>query len=831
MPGLESLRHIGLSGFYDEYSLNAIVRASITLQVNKGIYFNFPCRRQSCANVNIPAPCVNKMISHIEEVESKIQEHLKQFETSFEEWSITSSTKDWSIAAPVEEVKPEERDEKCSELKKEMQTLLSEAIHLIKCLETDRAIAEETLNQQKLRKGRITTKIDAWSIWKLQELPIAVQKEHDAYLRDIIELQWHLESRTHQLEHVEKQKTKLEEANAKIQTDMDYMLQHGPLLQSKRRQELQVIKERYQKKAEVVEQYRQVHEQLEELKDAFENSKLRVKEAKERMDKDISLDEASIEKYKRELDRLNNLFNRYSLSIKSASAHIEEKQEAMSEALKETESSSSELSALSKTLARLKKLYDEQCLKKSNYQQHYLEVLNKFYVTKSSWDTELSNVAKDFSDVSIAHTQGTEENERLLLDLENMTKEINDSVKRKNDYESEIQSLLKTRAKNEEFIKYLYKDAYHVGAHFHLAKYKIEELEDKIAEVKRKYKNREDFLKRRIRSQIAAGMMIQKKIYSVQDDQMNEKKELLRQKAVYALALQEIQEPLLRLESDAVHLETLHQEQYNLLNDIIERREFVRKKVEKTKKKLRRKGKKAREALIETGEKRSAVFQELESTKGKTYAFNVKISELKIELKEQEDENVAFEKKIEQLKENFLVVRFKRENAQSIFDHFMDKKKDCEERIFEEDQKFTMLFNTRQKTLKDIKELQDNSLKENLRLAQEYQKLLETFLKEKDKYFSMYSRQLSVDASVSDKKQSRGFLPRKLPSSLAIILDKLSNFQLCQLQRKLHKRWQEYFRLVVLFHQMQLDKFQAESQESIQKILAVQALQMPFRLF
>uniref|UniRef100_A0A8D2D5A4 Coiled-coil domain containing 178 n=1 Tax=Sciurus vulgaris TaxID=55149 RepID=A0A8D2D5A4_SCIVU len=45
---------------------------------------------------------------------------------------------------------------------------------------------------------------------------------------------------------------------------------------------------------------------------------------------------------------------------------------------------------------------------------------------------------------------------------------------------------------------------------------------------------------------------------------------------------------------------------------------------------------------------------------------------------------------------------------------------------------------------------------------------------------------------------------------------------LCQLQRKLHKQWQEYFRLVVLFHQMQLDKFQAESQESIQKILAVQ---------
>ncbi|KAF6302714.1 coiled-coil domain containing 178 [Rhinolophus ferrumequinum] len=79
--------------------------------LNKGIYFSYPCRRHSCALVNIPAPCVNKMISHIEDVESKIQEHLKQFETSFEEWSRTSTKdlkEDWSIATPPKEIKPEE---------------------------------------------------------------------------------------------------------------------------------------------------------------------------------------------------------------------------------------------------------------------------------------------------------------------------------------------------------------------------------------------------------------------------------------------------------------------------------------------------------------------------------------------------------------------------------------------------------------------------------------------------------------------------------------------------------------------------------------------------
>uniref|UniRef100_A0A8D2HRZ6 Coiled-coil domain containing 178 n=1 Tax=Urocitellus parryii TaxID=9999 RepID=A0A8D2HRZ6_UROPR len=512
---------------------------------------------------------------------------------------------------------------------------------------------------------------------------------------------------------------------------------------------------------QVMEMFRQVHETLEEAKDAFENAKLKAKQAKEEMEKDISCDKASIENYKKDLVKLNNLFIRYSTSIKNTNIHIEEKQEIMNETLKETKSSKEEMAVLSRTLADMKQLYEDQCLKQNGYQQQYLEVLNKFYASKSTWNIELSNLKKDFSEISIAHSRAAEERSRLLLDLDNITKEINVSKRRKNEYEMEIQSLLKMKAKNEEFLKYLYKEAYHIGSHFHLAKYRVEGLEDKIAEARRKFKAREDFLKRRIRNQMTTGMIIQNKIYSIQENQLIEKKELLKERAVYALALQEILEPLLILDNDSVQLKLLHEEQSQLLNDIVVKRDFVRKKVEKAKKKLRRKGKKTHVALMET-EVRNEISKSL---------------------------NLQFLC-------NFLVVRYKRENAQNIFEHFMEKKKLCEERIFDEDKKFTVLFEKRQKTLEDIKV--NNSLEENLRLAQEYQKLLEIFLAEKDKFFNIYSRKLSIDASVRDKKE------------------------LCQLQRNIHKQWQEYFRLVVLFSQTQLDKFQAESQEGIQKILAVQ---------
>ncbi|XP_073926159.1 coiled-coil domain-containing protein 178 isoform X2 [Castor canadensis] len=620
-----------------------------TEEVNKGIYFSYPCRRHSCAVVNIPAPCVNKMISHIDEVESKIQEHLKQFETSLEEWTRTSSTKDlkedWAVATPVI---PEERDEKCPELKQEMETLLSEAIHLIKSLETDRAEAELALKQQKSRRKRISMKIDSWSIWKLQELPLAVQREHEAYAKDIIELRWHIEDRTHQLEQLEKQKTKLKEANAKIQEDIDYMREHSTFLEAKQKQEKETLKEQYNKKHEVMELLRRVHEELEEAKKECENAKLKLSQIEEEIKQSISRDEASLMTYKKELDKLNGLFSYYNTSIQNANVKIEKNEETVSEVMKETKSSTHELSALVKQLDDLKKLFEQLSWKQKYYKNQYLQTLNDFYAAKKTWDIELSNVEKDYSDISIAHNKLLEENRWLKSEMDSIVEKTNESIKKKQEYEMEIQSLLKLKQKNAICLKELYKEAYRIGAFFVGTKYKTDELEEKIAETRRKFKGREEFLKKLTRGEVAAGIVIQ------------------------------------------------------ALRDILKRKNQVQKSVEKTKKKLRSRGKKTRVVLTETADKHSTVYKELEITKSKTITFNTKIQELKKELKEMEEQKINFDKKLEILNNEFLDVRFKKEHLQAVFDHLMEEKRNCEDRITEEALKFRRLIATRQQTLANI---------------------------------------------------------------------------------------------------------------------------------
>ncbi|KAF4024948.1 hypothetical protein G4228_016870 [Cervus hanglu yarkandensis] len=537
-----------------------------TEELNKGLYFGYPCRRESCALVNIPAPCVNKMVAHIEDMESKIQEHLKQFETSLEEWNRTSFTedlkKDLSVATLVKEPKPEEL------------------------------------------------------------------KEHEAYLRDKIELRWHFEDKTHQRKHLEEQKEKLAESNAKLKADIDYMIKHHPQLLAKRDHELTSLREYYQKKFEVMEIYKQVHGELLEAIDNLEKAKLRVKQNRIEMERDIRDDEISKVAYKKEIEKLSNLFNFYCTSIQDININIEENEEAVTEVLRETKSSKNELAALEKTLDDLKRLYDQLHWKKKIYESEYLEVLNNFYATKSTWDIELSNIAKDFSDISIAYSQLVEENKRLNIDIDTVLGYINDSIRKKSELESEIQSLLKMRSKNEEFLKQLYKEAYNISALFHLTRFKTEELEQKVAEVRRKFK---------------------------------------------------------------------------LLDEVIEKRGQVKRNVEKTKKKLRRKGKKTQDAIIKTEDKCSHIFREIETTKSKTVIYHSKIIQLDKNLEQKEKEKAAFDQTLDYLNDQFITLREKKEHAQAVFDHLVNEKKACEERIYEEEQRYRTLFNMRQNTLASIK--------------------------------------------------------------------------------------------------------------------------------
>ena len=67
--------------------------------------------------------------------------------------------------------------------------------------------------------------------------------EHEMYVQDTLELQWHFDCKSHQLQQVQNQILKIETVNRKIQEDIDFMKKHSPLLEEKLHLEGEAVKD------------------------------------------------------------------------------------------------------------------------------------------------------------------------------------------------------------------------------------------------------------------------------------------------------------------------------------------------------------------------------------------------------------------------------------------------------------------------------------------------------------------------------------------------------------------------------------------------------------
>ncbi|KGL75042.1 Coiled-coil domain-containing protein 178, partial [Tinamus guttatus] len=206
-------------------------------------------RQRSCAFVNTPLPCINKAIHHIQELEVKLQKCFQQYDHVFKEektpWitkKVSAEPNDdtWlplSTQLDFQDAGVSCEDSKSSTLKLETKALLLEVTELIKRLDADCQEAEAALEQEKLRRKKLAMKLDYMSLWRLQQVPAAVQKEYETCTQDILELQWHFDCKSRQLQQVENQVLKIETANKKFQEDVDFMKKHSPLLEEKLKRE------------------------------------------------------------------------------------------------------------------------------------------------------------------------------------------------------------------------------------------------------------------------------------------------------------------------------------------------------------------------------------------------------------------------------------------------------------------------------------------------------------------------------------------------------------------------------------------------------------------
>nr|XP_056710719.1 coiled-coil domain-containing protein 178 [Euleptes europaea] len=766
-----------------------------------------PSKQRSCTAVTTPSACVNKAIHHIQDLEVKLEASFQQYDRLYKlenipwysDMKISKETKDIWLSAPSE-LKAEESMywKDLQPLKQKTTAVLAEATELVTRLEHERKAAEEALEIEKRRRKKLHLNSDYLSLWRLEQLPIAVQKEWENFSQDIIELQLHFEDKNQQLQNAVSQLTKIEIANEKIQENIDFMKKYSPLLGEKLSYEDHCMEEIKKAFTETKNRFDNVHKKLLDVRDLHKKIIEEYEQERISMHQKRRTTNMLLQRIESELKEAEGVCSDFCFKIKNTEDAIMQNKKRLAELVKQEADTKADLTSWQAKIDRLTLKIAAQEKENKELLEEYNNEHKEMQDSKSSQQSDLQKLRAALN----GHLQKVSDLQKETLFLHEENKEFIQKFKeisrKKIDLQSEIQLLLKNITRLEEHLKKIAKELFASEVTYNETKMKLEELEENINKGKMRFKNLEDNVKKQIRDEITSWQLTQKRIKSLYSEIKKRKKELKKTENELQKVLDEIERSL----AEQTELLTNNKDQHfyifqkiaelkKMLQELEQKENDRRKEYEFKKNFFQRQ-------LTDMQMKYLAASSQLDEISKNIENFQIQISKLSALTKVQQNQMGSTEISVEELRQKFARIKSKEQNAQTLVDFLHDRLKYIGKKVKTDSKIFEDLLWTRQKNLTQKKINLDIELEENLRLAQEYQMLQICYLNNKDKLMDLCNNKVRADAALKDKQQ------------------------LFRLQSKMHKVLVEYFRLRGLYSQAGLAKFQLDSHENVQKILAVQ---------
>ncbi|KAM6277821.1 LOW QUALITY PROTEIN: coiled-coil domain-containing protein 178 [Spheniscus humboldti] len=758
-------------------------------------------RQRSCAFVNTPLPCINKAICHIQELELKMEKCFQQYGYVFKEEKIPWITKQVS-AESIEDIWLslstklgfKEADVSCEVIKtltlKQETALLLEVTELIKQLEADLEEAEKALELEKRRK-KFGMKIDCMSLWRLQQLPAAFQKESEMCFQDTLELQWHFDCRSHQLRQVQNQILKTETVNGKIQKDIDFMKKHSPLLEEKLNLEGEAVKDvllAYEKTSKI---YSDVRCELMEIQKAMK----RIDEVSEKkiksMYEEIKYAEALLSQYKNELKHSEFIWTEYCMKLKETEEkiikdekHLEELVKQKAEIQEDAKCWNSKVKDLNNKIAA----QGDESIKIADASSEAIKAVEELKSTRES-----ENIKQKLLKINEALDILKCENEELEEENEEFLQKFRYRVqKKKAAYQSEVETIRK-KCKIEQQVERLNEDLCNAELSYR-GKKKYEDLKRPKTAEEISYKNSEWNLKKEIQDQNGVWKVTQARLKTIYGELEEKQKEKLKKREEGMKRIEEIERQVADLETKFKRNKDIFKDNHEKLSYLDQSVQVLVKQQKQTEQ-LKQKRSIVQQQLSDIQEKSSFTSSQIPENSHTTGNFKKGLKELNLWNMKQITENAK--KSFTDLWKNLSGVMFKQQNVQVVFNHLQDELAEYEKRLKQEEKTYGELLQIRRKNLPGS-EAALEIIKENW-LAQEYKIFQNYYLNSKEDLTECYDNRIGVEAAVTDHQQLRALRRRRRRGALAA---------------RRRRRG--------LSIQAGLARIQAASQENAQKILAVQ---------
>ncbi|XP_026230810.1 coiled-coil domain-containing protein 178 [Anabas testudineus] len=759
-------------------------------------------RCRTCALLNSPSPCVNSAIYHIREVKMTVENwcqqsgkyqpqisHNKKYSKTLRLHSRDSDTESvMSTELFVEGIAISAR-ESCplSPLLKKINDVLGEVVYLIERLEADRQNAKEALHKEKRRKRFLENKIDSISLWKQQEHAFIVQKEHEACIRDITEMKWQLRLEKEKLGQVQEKLMQAEVLNQHLNEDINFA-----------RKQIPIVKENLNFQRGIINEINSAQTKADELYSKTQSHLTMIQTELKKMELDANNERTSLDcvllTMKNQLDiRLKDL-NQLMMLDKGICTEIKNSEKTI--ALTEQKCTATkqcilDMMELEKTekggILRLKYQIEEEIQKNNKLKKQLTSLQEDIERTNCNGEAEVSCIEEQLQSKRNAFAGLRKENMEYEQNIEDYKTKISESEKAVKRMCEERKQMLQKIIDNDEQWEKAKEEVTQVIAQHTVIQTKLEEQEQLTFMEEQRARKEIENLRKNLTGQMTTLELLKGQCANIED-------ELARQQRSSSLTNEKLQKEFEDASSATNTLETKVENIKKLMADL----ETIQCEHRNALLNLEKEKKLKCDHLKAARDLHTTTIEIYDNTLNRINDLTKKTNKYRDDSDKMEKIVESMPEIIAELESLFDVVDLKRKSTALIMSTLQSDINNCQQRTQRSMQTHTAHVKARKKKMEDTKDALTVALEENKRLAIEYEDL---------KKVLMEAKQEAVSALTKKNHEHKSFHYYS---------------QLSLLQKRMHKALVKYFKQRSLYSRAELDRCQALSQETNQKIKTAQ---------
>lgn len=795
-------------------------------------------RRKSCELTKATSPCVKKAVSHLELIQNIIEEWFKEkedemksrppsvrpvasrkqlrFSTASENQdnvgqgsakhrqfsamsgrtttSLNSSAHQLSITG-VGAVKAEE-----SGLLPYLgaEDVLDEVVTLLARLENDRIEILQSLVNEKQKVVKLNEKIDHLCLVRMRELPIAVQKEHEACIMDLNELQWHVSYSSRTEKRIHARTHTAEVNNQRLKEEITFVTRHIPLVKEKLQLEIQAMESIRNAQSKTYVELDNTQQRKQKTEAKSNDAVAKATTERDHIKRELDVVKESLDKISDDYAQSRLTYDAYIQQINTIKSKLIMNEEEIKVLHIKNENTKVAEQMQAKKVRELQTYITEADFDYQRLENENIQLQSELDSRKKKMNTRIQDLEKGAKVRDAKLRSIMLKNQEAEMEVQDYMDKISECQRQKVADEKNISRIRKEMARLQQQMAVTQDEFSRIAVINTAIRDQLLGEQDKAFKMEESLKATAETLRRQVKEELHTKSVLVARINSDSTDLVKYKKDTVQKRDKVQKVATEVETAVNTVLAKVEKLRTSKKEKTETKDKIKHQLEETQKQQNESKDKFMEQINKLEPHHTHLKDDVTKLLKRLDYMEWKTEQMNKQINDMDREEVTMRKLVDSAQKAIHDLEERRQELDLQLEAMKKIED---DLKKSYEEvlgRIRDNEAAHRKSIDERKKFLAESEVQKGHKLNINKDLASKYRKLQNEFMIAKDKLMNNFEDRVNIESQIKDCTQLQA------------------------LQKRMHVALLDYLKCRGLYNRSEFDRMEAETDNNSEKVTNLQ---------